>query len=243
MIGFMAGLFYVVATPIGNLEDISLRALRILKEVDVIFSEDTRETSKVLQKFSIEKAQVSYRDQIHNRMLPVAEEYLNSGRSIALITDCGTPLISDPGFKLVSELRQKGFTVLGIPGPSAVITALSISGLPTDKFTFVGFLPRGSGQRKDLLLKYGELDATLALYESPYRVVSLLDQILTYLGDRYVCVANELTKVHENVKTGAVSEILAWYKSAKPRGEFVVLIAKSDFNGSKDPTRRNNKFK
>ena len=142
---------YVVATPIGNMKDITLRALEVLKSVDLVISEDTRETSKLFKQYGIDKPQISYRDQNHLKVLPVILETLSSKKSVALVSDSGTPLISDPGFKLVKAVREKNFKIEPIPGPSALIAALSASGLPTDKFAFLGFLPKGANQRKKLI--------------------------------------------------------------------------------------------
>ena len=202
------GKLFIVATPIGNMSDITLRALEVLKEVSYILSEDTRDTDKILKKYEITTSQLSYRDQNHNVMFPKVKEILDSGNNVALVSDSGTPLISDPGFKLVNGLIKEGYDVVSIPGPSATISALVSSGLPTDKFSFLGFLPKSSGQRKKLLEKYGELDATLIIYESPFRVIKLLEEIKDTLGDREVVVAKELTKIHEKFYRGAIINIL-----------------------------------
>lgn len=221
------GTLFVVSTPIGNLSDITLRALEVLKDVDLILSEDTRETQKLLVKFDINKPQISYRDENHIKVFDNIVDMLNTGSKIALVSDSGTPVISDPGFRLVTELKSKGFDVKTIPGPSALVAALSISGLPTDKFTFLGFLPRKQGQIINLLEDYGKTDATLVIYESPFRVRKLLETIKETLGDRVISVGRELTKIHEEVITGRVSQILA--KGFTEKGEFVVLVAKESF--------------
>ncbi|OGC38982.1 16S rRNA (cytidine(1402)-2'-O)-methyltransferase, partial [candidate division WWE3 bacterium RBG_13_37_7] len=196
------GQLYIVATPIGNLNDTTFRAIEVLKNVDLILSEDTRETLKVLRHFNMEKPQLSYRDQNHNKILPEIISLLENGKNLALVSDSGTPLISDPGFKLVRELLSKGFKVESIPGPSALISALVVSGLPTDKFAFLGFLPKGLSQQKTILETYGKLDATLIVYESPYRIKKLLETLHAVLGNRQVCIANELTKLHEKLIHG-----------------------------------------
>ncbi len=182
----------------------------------------------MLQKFSIKTSQISYRDQNHDRIFPNIIERLKNGESLALVSDSGTPLISDPGFKLVREVRSAGFQVLTVPGPSAVTAALSISGLPTDKFIFLGFLPKSDKQKKDLLLQYGLLDATLTIYESPYRVKRLLEEVQETLGNRTVCLVKDLTKVYESVITKPVSDILANHE-IKEKGEYIVLIAKEGY--------------
>lgn len=224
-----AGTLYIVSGPIGNLDDITIRALNILKSVDLVVSEDTRETKKLLDHFNITVEQFSYRDQNHNSVTPKIIEFLEIGKSIALVSDSGTPAISDPGFKLVRDVTRKGIKVSPIPGASAVITALSVGGLPTDRFTFLGFLPKSESQRIDLLKKYGNQDSTLIIYESPYRIVKLLNEILESLGDRTICIARELTKLHEQIVTDTVSNLLNHFQKIPPKGEFVVLIAKEDF--------------
>ena len=223
------GNIYIISGPIGNLEDITLRAIEVIKEVDLILSEDTRETQKVLEKYGISKPQISYRDQNHNRIFPRILEMIEEGKNLGLMSDSGTPLISDPGFNLVREAIEKGINVISIPGPSAVISALAISGLPTDKFSFLGFLPKSKGQQKTMLEKYGELDATLVIYESPFRIEALLTQIYETLGNRKVCVAGELTKVYEKINRGPVLDVLESIKKFKPKGEYVVLVAKKGF--------------
>lgn len=220
---------YVVATPIGNFSDITLRALEVLKSVDLILSEDTRETDKLLRHYGFSKAQLSYRDQIHERVMGKILEFLDMGKSIALVSDSGTPLISDPGFKLVRDVKKAGFQVISLPGPSAVIAALSISGLPTDKFTFIGFLPKTKSHKEKLLKQYGEDEATVVLYESPFRVAKTLQEIYDILGDRTVSLAVELTKSHERVITDRLSNLLPRINDVVLKGEFVIMIAKKDF--------------
>lgn len=223
------GKLYIVATPIGNMADITIRALDILKTVDLIISEDTRETSKLLKHYQIEKSQISYRDQNHTRVYDNILELLKSGRNIALVSDSGTPLISDPGYKLVSELIKEGIKIDAIPGASAVISSLVVSGLPTDKFTFIGFMPKKSGQQDKILTEYGALESTLIIYESPYRVIKLLEQIKTTLGNRKVCVVKDITKMYENLIYGEIEDILSRSKDIKEKGEYIVLVAKKDF--------------
>jgi len=224
-----SGRLFIVATPIGNLSDITLRSLEVLKKVSYILSEDTRETDKLLKKYDIACSQLSYRDQNHKRIFPKITQILDTGTDVALVSDSGTPLISDPGFKLVSELIKKGYEVESIPGPSALISALVSSGLPTDKFSFVGFLPKSSGQIKKILQSYGNLDSTLIIYESPFRVAKLLNYIKEILGERQIVLANEITKMHEKFYRGLVSEVLSQIEGKKTKGEFVVLVAKEGF--------------
>lgn len=224
------GKLYIIATPIGNLTDITLRALETLKEVDMILSEDTRETDKILKKYEINKPQLSYRDQNHDYIFPRLEETLENGLNLALISDSGTPLISDPGFKLVRDLIKKGFEIVSIPGPCAAISALVTSGFPTDKFSFLGFLPKSSGERSKLLRNYGNLDSTLVIYESPFRIEKLLKEIHENLGERYICLANEITKIHEKILRGSLGIVLESVKGKRLRGEFVVIVGKEGFS-------------
>ena len=220
----MLGKLYIVASPIGNLEDISFRAIKTLKEVYFILSEDTRETQKILNHFEISKPQISYRDQNHNIVIKKILEILNDGLDLALLSDRGTPLISDPGFKLVRDVIEAGFKVESIPGPSSVISALVVSGLPTDKFIFLGFLPRSENQRLEMLKLYGNLESTLILFESPYRIQKLLEETKKSLGNRDVVVAKELTKIHEEVYRFNLQDLEI--QKIDTRGEFVVLISK-----------------
>ncbi len=223
------GKLYIVSTPIGNLTDITLRALEVLKSVDLILSEDTRETEKVLKQYNFSKPQISYRDQNHTRVIQNIKDMLSDGKTLALVSDSGTPLISDPGFKLVNELSKVGVEIITIPGPSAVIAALSVSGMPTDKFTFIGFLPKSGAHRKKVLKEYGSLDTSIVVYESPFRIVKCLEEILEVLGDRSMFLCNDLTKIYEKVWRGKVSEVLSQVKTTKLKGEFVVIVSKEGF--------------
>lgn len=224
-----AGVLYVVSTPIGNMDDITLRAIKILNEAECIVSEDTRETQKILRFHNIEKPQISYRDQNHDRVYVRILELLKSGSNIALTSDSGTPLISDPGFKLVRELIKDGIKVVSVPGPSAFVSAITVAGIPPDKFAFLGFLPKSSGQRKLLLEKYGDLESSLVIYESPYRIEKLLREVVDTLGNRYIVLARELTKVYEEVMRGNVSDILDEIEGKNIKGEFVVIISKEGY--------------
>lgn len=223
----MTGKLFLVATPIGNMDDISARALKTLADVDYILSEDTRETQKLLNFYKIEKTQISYRDQNHEKVKKQVIDLLQSGLNVALVSDRGTPLISDPGYKLVRDLIEENIKIESIPGPSSVIDALVISGLPTDKFVFLGFLPRSKSQITKILEKYGELDATLIIFESPYRLLSLIETANEVLGgDRNVVVCKELTKLHEEVYRFYLAQ---WrLQKIDLRGEFVVLISKKE---------------
>jgi 16S rRNA (cytidine1402-2'-O)-methyltransferase len=220
---------YIVATPIGNLKDITFRALEVLKDVNLILSEDTRETAKILKLYDIKTPQISYRDQNHDHVFKQILDLLQADQNLALVSDSGTPLISDPGFKLVRDLVAQGVNVESIPGASAVISALVVSGFPTDKFSFLGFLPKTSNARKDLIKRFGELDSTLIIYESPFRVKKLLQEIYDTLGNRKVCIAKDLTKVYETLIRGDLTSILQDLVSIKERGEYVILVAKEGF--------------
>ena len=220
------GSLYIIAGPIGNLEDITLRALNVLKTLDYLLSEDTRETDKILSKFNLKVSQISYRDQIHTKIYPKVVEMLENGKNVGLMTDSGTPLISDPGYKLVSELRNLGFNIISIPGPSSVIAALSVSGLPTDKFSFLGFLPKKENQRKKILINYGAMDTTLTIFESPYRIIRLISEIKETLGNRRICIIKDLTKLFENVITGKINDIDKEINNLHQKGEYIILIAK-----------------
>jgi len=220
------GQLYIVATPIGNLEDITLRALRILKEVDLILCEDTRQARKLLDKYKIEKPTLSYHQ--HSKLQRVEEiiNLLRQGKKLALVSDAGTPAISDPGGKLVEEvLRALGeeVKIIPIPGPSAVTAAASISGFPTDKFLFIGFPPHKHG-RAAFFKKIAEADETVIFYESTYRILKSLNELRVAAGERQIVVCRELTKMFETVYRGTVSEVSEKLKADTIKGEFVVIV-------------------
>lgn len=224
----MSGTLYIVATPIGNLEDITFRAVRVLKEVDIIASEDTRQTRKLLDHYSIRKPQISYHE--HNEKSR-AEELLGelqSGKNIALVSDAGTPLIADPGYRLVDLAREAGVAVSPVPGPSAIVAALSASGLPSDSFLFRGFLPPKSTQRRKLLEQLKPSESTLIFYETPRRIVEALRDVEAVLGPRPIVLARELTKLHEEFLRGTASELWQTLEQrSSVKGEFVLMIGKS----------------
>src|SRR5271170_3248117 len=225
----MAGTLYVVSTPIGNLEDITLRALRVLREADLIACEDTRQTRKLLDHYAISKPSVSYHD--HNEIARSAElsEKLESGANIALVSDAGTPLISDPGYRLVEAATAAGIAVVPIPGPSATMAALAASGLPTDSFRFCGFLPPKSTQRRKLIEGLKGETATLIFYEAPHRVLDALDDVAAVMGGRRVVVGREITKLHEEFLRGTAAEVRARLADRPVvRGEITLLIGKAD---------------
>ena len=223
------GVLYMVSTPIGNLEDITLRALRILKEVSLIAAEDTRLTRKLLTHYDISTPTVSYYE--HNRLtrIPKIIDHLNTGKNVAVVTDAGTPGISDPAYKLIRAAIESGNRIEAIPGPSASITALTASGLPTDRFIFEGFLPHKKG-RKAKLTRLSAIEATVIFYESPKRIVRTLKDILEFMGDRPAVIGRELTKLHEEMIRGNVSKLLSHFTQKTPRGEFVIMIGKDDPN-------------
>src|SRR5271157_3288125 len=221
---------YLVATPIGNLEDITLRALRVLKEVDLIACEDTRQTLKLLSHYAIHTRTVSYHE--HNEMTKAAELVvdLEGGAKIALVTDAGMPGISDPGFRLITLAIRHHVPVIPIPGASAFLAALVASGLPTDSFRFSGFLPSKSGQRRKLLESVKDSPRTQVFYEAPHRLLETLADVSQLLGeDRHVVVAREVTKLHEEFLRGRAEDVLAQLKSrGEVKGEITLLIAKSE---------------
>lgn len=218
----MTSTLYIVATPIGNLEDITLRALRVLKEVDLIACEDTRHTRKLLAHYQISKPTVSYHE--HNERERSAEliKKLEAGLNIALVSDAGTPLVSDPGFRIVREAIERQIPVTPIPGPSALVAAVSSSGLPTGEFAFFGFLPARRAARKARLKELAEIKSTLVFYEAPHRIKATIEDARMAFGDRECVVARELTKLHEEFVRGRLSEIAIPEGSA--RGEIVLLV-------------------
>ena len=218
------GVLHVVATPIGNLNDITSRAVEILRTVDVIACEDTRQTGKLLARYEIRKPLVSLHDHNERQRTPELLEKLRAGQSLALVSDGGTPLISDPGWWLVRKALDAQIPVGWIPGPVALIGALVLSGLPTDRFVFEGFLPPKPGARRKRLEALKDETRTVVLYESPHRVVKTLRDIQDVLGDIPMACARELTKVFEEVRRGTVSEVLAHVARHAPRGEFVVVF-------------------
>jgi 16S rRNA (cytidine1402-2'-O)-methyltransferase len=223
-----AGCLYVVATPIGNLEDISLRALRILKEVDVIACEDTRQTLKLLSHFDISKRLVSYHE--HNEITRAAEIVieLEQGAKVALVSDAGTPAISDPGHRLVSLCLRHGIHVVPVPGASAFVAALAASGMPIEQFVFIGFLPSRPTERRKALRELANEPRTLALYEAPHRLLDTLEDALEILGNRPAVVAREVTKVYEEFLRGHLEDLIAAARKKAPRGEITLLIGPPD---------------
>jgi 16S rRNA (cytidine1402-2'-O)-methyltransferase len=218
------GILYLVATPIGNLEDISSRALRILREAVLIAAEDTRHTGTLLKHFEIKSQLTSYFE--HNKLnkLDYILEKLSEG-DVALVSDAGTPAINDPGYELVKAALASGFDVRPVPGPSAPIAALTVSGLPTDSFLYLGYLPSKSSERRKALTQVMDQPHTLIFLESPHRIVDSLEDILSTLGDRQTCVAREMTKMYEEFWRGPVSGAIEYFKTMYTRGEFTLVVA------------------
>ncbi|MCW5557805.1 MAG: 16S rRNA (cytidine(1402)-2'-O)-methyltransferase [Verrucomicrobiae bacterium] len=222
------GTLYLVATPIGNLEDITLRALRVLRECDVVAAEDTRHTGRLLQHFGLSKPLVSCFQFNEARRSAELLDRLREGRTVALVSDAGTPGISDPGQRLVAGARAAGLRVEPIPGPCALVAALTASGLPTDEFHFVGFLPHKSGQRARRLKELAPVPGTLVLYESPFRVERLVSELAEHLPEREVVLARELTKKFEEWLRGRPVALAAQLAARPRKGEFVVLVGPSE---------------
>jgi 16S rRNA (cytidine1402-2'-O)-methyltransferase len=221
--------FYVIATPIGNLGDITLRAIETLKNVDLILCEDTRVTKNLLNKYNISKPTMSYHAQSKLSKTDKIFELLSEGKNLALVSDAGTPGISDPGAMLVSQIKnnfKNEVEVIPIPGPTALITALSASGLPTHEFTFLGFLPHKKG-RETLFKEIAGSERTMVFYESPHRILKTLESLQKFCPNKKVCLARELTKIYEEFKTGSPSELLEYLTNnpVKQKGEFTVLVA------------------
>ena len=220
--------FYVVATPIGNMGDITLRAIEILKEVDLILCEDTRETKKILQKYNINTLTMSYHTQSKLSKTDKIFELLKERKNLALVSDAGTPTISDPGTMLISKIKENlgDIEIIPIPGASAVIAALSASGLPAHEFTFLGFLPHKKG-RKSLFKEIAESKRTMVFYESPHRILKTLESLQKFCPNKKVCIAREITKIYEEFKTGSSAELLEYLteNQIKQKGEFTVIVA------------------
>lgn len=224
----MVGKLYIVSTPIGNLKDISLRAIETLNEVDFILCEDTRVTSILLKHYSIIKQLISFNAVSETKKIPFIIERLKLGQSYALVSDSGTPAISDPGIRLISEAIRNEIQVSSVPGATALIAALTISGLPTDSFVFEGFIPQKKGRQKKLQ-ELADEARTIVLYESSHRIEKLIDELVSYFPSRYVVISRELTKKFEETWRGYPSEIKESLKQKTIKGEFVVVIANKEW--------------
>lgn len=226
------GTLYVVSTPIGNLDDITLRAIKILGGVDLIAAEDTRTTGFLLEHLGIRKSMVSYHSHNELKRIPEILAKLHQGSAVAIVTDAGTPGISDPAFALVRTVIDEDIRVVPVPGASAVLPALVVSGLPADRFIFEGFLPAKKG-RRTALLRLKQEQRTMVLYESPHRIIRTVEEILEYCGERRIVVARELTKKFEEVVRGRTSDVLEMLRKKSPKGEYVIVLA-----GLSDKERR-----
>jgi 16S rRNA (cytidine1402-2'-O)-methyltransferase len=235
-----AGTLYLVSTPIGNLEDITLRALRTLRECDVIAAEDTRHTANLLRHFGIAKPLLSYFKFNEARRSEEIIARLARGEKVALVSDAGTPGVSDPGERVVRTALQEGHKVEAVPGPSALLPALTASGLPTDEFHFVGFLPHKSGQRRKKLESIRSIPGTLALYESPFRIEKLLSELVEVMPEREIVLAREITKKFEEFLRGSPAQLLEMFLKRKPKGEFVALIAPEKTSRHHTPEEESN---
>ena len=224
------GDLYVVSTPIGNLEDISSRALEILQKVDYVLCEDTRITKKLLNQYNISSKLISYNENNENRRIPKIIDDLNSNLNLALVTDAGTPCISDPGFRLISYIKENNLdiNVLPVPGATASIAALAVSGLPSDSFYFVGFLPKKKGRIKKIN-EFKDMKSSIILYESPYRVNKTLSDLFDILGNRKVFISREMTKLYEEYSYSDLKTLVANGDQKTPKGEFVIVLAKEGY--------------
>ena len=222
-----SGQLFVVGTPIGNLEDITHRAISTLKSVDIILAEDTRNSKKLLNAHKIETKMISYHEHSNEKEIEKIIDLLLKGKDLALISDAGTPTISDPGYGLIRDCIKHGIVIVPIPGVSAITAAMSVSGLPSDSFTFIGFLPQKKGRLKKIeLLK--NIENTVILFESPYRLEKTLNQLLEHLGNRSVVVGRELTKLYEEVIRGNLTDVIKYFSKSKVKGEIVIMIGKDD---------------
>ena len=221
------GQLFVIGTPIGNLEDITLRAISTLKNVDIILAEDTRNSKKILDAHNIDTKMMSYHDHSSEKEIKKIVDLLRNGKQLALISDAGTPTISDPGYGLIRDCIRNEIGIVPIPGVSSITAAMSISGLPSDSFTFVGFLPQKKGRLKKIK-DLQKLDNTIILFESPFRLEKTLNQLFEYLGDRTAVVGRELTKLYEEVIRGNLSDIIMHFSKSKVKGEIVIMIGKDD---------------
>lgn len=223
-------MLYLVSTPIGNLGDITLRALETLRQVDYVASEDTRRTGRLLKHFEISKPQIAFHEHNEHKVIGRIIRLLDEGKSVAVVTSAGTPSISDPGFVALWEAVTQGHEVTAIPGATALITALVLSGMPVYSFTFRGFPPNKSGKRRRFLEMDKDSPHTLIYYESPYRIRKFLTEALEVFGNRYAALCKELTKLHESVRRGRISQLLDILEE-NPKGEFVIVIAGAEFQG------------
>ena len=238
----MAGKLYIVPTPVGNMEDMTFRAVRVLKEADLILAEDTRTSSVLLQKYDIHRPLQSHHKFNEHKTVEIVKEKILAGLDVALISDAGTPGISDPGFLLARTCTAEGIQVETLPGPTACIPAIVSSGLPCDRFCFEGFLPVKKG-RQTLLTALSRETRTMVFYESPYRLVKTLEQFAEFFGpDRECSVAREISKLHEEHRRGTLADVAAWYREHEPKGEIVIVVAGADRHELKEEERGARKY-
>ena len=221
------GQLFVVGTPIGNLKDVTLRAISTLQSVDIILAEDTRNSKKLLDAHKIETKMISYHEHSNDKEIKKIIDLLLEGKDLALISDAGTPTISDPGYGLIRDCIKHDIVIVPIPGVSAITAAMSVSGLPSDSFTFVGFLPQKKGRLKKIE-QLKNIENTVILFESPYRLEKTLNQLLEHLGNRSVVVGRELTKLYEEVIRGNLTDVIKYFSKSKVKGEIVIMIGKDD---------------
>ena len=221
------GQLFVVGTPIGNLEDITLRAISTLQNVNLILAEDTRNSKKLLNAHNIDSKMISYHDHSSEKEIKKIIDLLLEGKDLALISDAGTPTISDPGYGLIRECIKNDITIIPIPGVSSITAAMSVSGLPSDSFTFIGFLPQKKGRLKKIN-QLQALDNTIILFESPFRLEKTLNQLLEHLGNRAVVIGRELTKLYEEIIRGNLKDVIIHFSESKIKGEIVIMIGKDD---------------
>ena len=221
------GKLFVVATPIGNLQDISFRAIETLKKVNCIFAEDTRTSKKLINHYDIDTKLYSYHDHSSEKEIARLLDILKDHKDVALISDAGTPTISDPGYSLIRQCINEGIDIIPIPGASALTAAISVSGLPSDAFAFIGFLPTKKGRKKKIS-SLENLDMTIVLFESPHRLIKTLNQLKEALGERPIVVARELTKLYEEIIRGNFSSAIEFFEAKKIKGEIVIMIGKND---------------
>ncbi len=222
------GRLYLVSTPIGNLQDISQRALDTLKDADLVACEDTRHTGMMLARYQIKNNLISYHDYNEQQRIPEIIDKLLNGQNIALVSDAGTPLVSDPGYKLIRSCIENNIPIIAIPGPTAAIAALTVSGLPTDKFLFLGFLHKSQGKRQQILKNtitvLQSIKVTIIIYEAPHRLIKTLTDMRDVMGDIDIVICRELTKLHEEVRREKISTVITHFQNIIPKGEFTVLV-------------------
>ncbi|MCK4912288.1 MAG: 16S rRNA (cytidine(1402)-2'-O)-methyltransferase [Candidatus Omnitrophica bacterium] len=226
-------MLYIVATPIGNLEDITLRAVRILGEVELVLAEDTRKTGMLLKRLSIKKELISFYEHNEVKKIPSIIEKLREGKDIAIVSSAGTPTISDPGYKLIKTCREEGIPITSLPGPSSIINCLALSSISHDKFVFLGYMPRKKSAQKKLLEKTKPWGINLVFFESPYRILKSLELIKKSLGEVRLIIAREMTKKFEEVLEMEVSEAISYFSKKEPKGEFVMVIDNREPNPKK----------